>query len=235
MNQLADSLDVFGCIPLTGADIALHDAAVPVDQKRLRHAHRLVGLVHALIEIEHDREGELVLVLERLHNALFVINRHCDQLEAITWQRRVEPLHSRHLALARLAPGRPEIHQHNPAAKRLERKERDAVGSRPKRGQLEFRRDRTPYHGRRTRVALKDRDQSHDDNRRSQHKARRGGSAVSPRVVGDGIFVWRTALVGFAAQALSSVVALFTSRSTSSMIDIGAASPARCPILITRV
>ena len=234
-NQLADSLDVFGGIPLTGPDVALHDPAVPVNQKRLRHAHRLVGLIYALIEIQHDREGEPVRVLERLHGAFFVIDRHSDQLEAITRQRSVEPLHSGHLALARLTPSRPEIHQDNSAAKRVERKGHGAAVGRPKRGQLEFRRDRTAYNGLQTGVALKDRDQRHYDNRRSQHKAGRGGSTVYPNLGGDGFFVSRIALVGFDAQALSSVVALFTSRSTSSMIDIGAASPARCPTFITRV
>jgi len=179
-KELANSARILGRIPFSRSHITLDDPTIAIQQQRLGHTHCLVSIVYGLVQIEQNRKGESIAFLKRTHVVCLAVDRDGDQLEFLSWERLIEPIHRRHFAFTGFAPGRPKIHQYDPA---LEIREYKVVGLRTvhpldrfQTGQFKVRSDRAALDWRCSRIARKDEYERPNQNRRTQQKPRYGGS-----------------------------------------------------------
>src|SRR5438034_3726274 len=101
-------------VPLLGADDLLDDDAVAVDHEALWHARRLQRLADRPRAILQDVEVEAEVVHELHHNFRPVlIHAHGDDAEVAPLEVLAELLHRGHLEAAGVAPGRPDVEEHD--------------------------------------------------------------------------------------------------------------------------
>jgi len=101
-------------VELAVGDVA--DAAIATDEEARRQEARAPSLGHRAVAIAQQREverhgaGKLLDARQRLGEV------HGEHLERLTVERAAQAVDRRHFRAARLAPRRPEIHQHHLAA-----------------------------------------------------------------------------------------------------------------------
>src|SRR5437588_201899 len=104
-------------VPLGGPDHLLDDHAVGADDPGLGDARGLVRLLDGPRLVVQDVEAEPQVARERGDDRVAVlVDAHRHDREAAAPELAGQPLERWHLDPARLAPRRPEIQQHHPAA-----------------------------------------------------------------------------------------------------------------------
>src|SRR5262249_40380498 len=97
--------------PVLRTNHPLHDDAVSLQQETFRHAGGLIPLLNAGRAILQNVKRQVHRLAEVPDvSRVSLVDAHGGDLEAARRERVVEPLHRRHLDLAWLAPGRPDVH-----------------------------------------------------------------------------------------------------------------------------
>src|SRR5438094_1836991 len=119
----AQSLHDLGVIPLHRAEMPGDLASLAVDEEARRQANRIYrerGL-RRRIDVERQRLDAGLRVEPAGDRQALLIDRQRDHLEALAAELRLQAIERRHLLAAGLAPRRPDIEQHQLAAKVGER------------------------------------------------------------------------------------------------------------------
>src|SRR5829696_7155610 len=112
VEESRDQRSIHRRVPIVGPDYALHNDAVPIQQKALRHPGGLVDLLHLGAPILQQVEGQTQVLAEGpdiLGRPL--VDAHGGNLESIRSEGMVQALHGGHLDPARLTPGGPHVDQ----------------------------------------------------------------------------------------------------------------------------
>src|SRR6266545_2736541 len=94
---------------------ALDDASLPVEEHGVRQPPVMIDRFHAAATHE-NRERRPKLRDERAHLAIADIVGDCRDVEVVASKHAIQLRHMGKLGAARLAPGRPEIHERDLAA-----------------------------------------------------------------------------------------------------------------------
>src|SRR5438552_313108 len=114
IEQPPDEGFVHRAIPFRCTDHLLDDHAVAVDHPALGHPCGLVRPLDGSALVVQDIEGEPELTRERRHHRVAVlVDAHGHHAEVGPGQTAVQALERRHFDPAGLAPGRPDVQQHD--------------------------------------------------------------------------------------------------------------------------